>query len=63
MCTCNGQTLNLQGFVSVSPTSIAGKDKVDRYEIKLTQGLAVSLHAQHAGGTLKIWFDYSTVIT
>ena len=38
----------VQGFVSVAPTSLAWKDKVGRYEVKLTQGLAVSLHAQHS---------------
>jgi hypothetical protein len=37
----------VRGFVSVAPTSLAWKDKVGRYEVKLTQGLAVSLHAQY----------------
>ena len=32
-------------FVSVATTSLVWKDKVGRYEVKLTQGLAVSLHA------------------
>ena len=35
----------VQGLVSVEPTSLAWKDKVGRYEVKLTQGLVVSLHA------------------
>ena len=38
----------VQGFVSVAPTSLAWKDKVGKYEVKLTQGLAVSLHAQYS---------------
>ncbi len=37
----------VRGFVSVAPTSLAWKDKVGNYEVKLTQGLAVSLHAQY----------------
>jgi hypothetical protein len=32
----------VRGFVSVAPTSLAWKDKVGKYEVKLTQGLAVS---------------------
>jgi hypothetical protein len=35
-------------FVSVAPTSLAWKDKVGKYEVKLTQGLAVSLHEQYS---------------
>ncbi len=35
-------------FVSVTPTSLDWKDKVGRYEVKLTQGLTVSLHAQYS---------------
>jgi hypothetical protein len=35
----------VQGFVSVAPTSLSWKDKVGNYEVKLTQGLAVSLYA------------------
>ena len=38
----------VRGFVSVAPTSLAWKDQVGRYEVKLTQGLAVSLHAQYS---------------
>jgi hypothetical protein len=38
----------VRGFVSVAPTSLAWKDKVGNYEVKLTQGLAVSLHAQYS---------------
>ncbi len=38
----------VRGFVSVAPTSLTWKDKVGRYEVKLTQGLAVSLHAQYS---------------
>ena len=38
----------VRGFVSVVPTSLAWKDKVGDYEVKLTQGLAVSLHAQYS---------------
>ena len=37
-----------RGFVSVTPSSLAWKDKVGQYEVKLTQGLAVSLHAQYS---------------
>ena len=37
-----------RGFVSVTPSSLAWKDKVGKYEVKLTQGLAVSLHAQYS---------------
>ena len=36
----------IQGFVSVAPTSLAWRDKVGRYEVKLTQGFVASLHAQ-----------------
>jgi len=36
-----------RGFVSVTPSSLAWKDKVGKYEVKLTQGLAVSLHVQY----------------
>jgi ABC-type microcin C transport system permease subunit YejB len=35
----------VRGFVSVAPASLAWKDKVGSYEVKLTQGLVVSLHA------------------
>ena len=38
----------MQGFVSVAPTSLAWRDKVGRYEVKLTHGLAVSLNAQYS---------------
>jgi ribonuclease HI len=38
----------VRGFVSVASTSLAWKDKVGKYEVKLTQGLAVSLHAQYS---------------
>jgi hypothetical protein len=34
----------VQGFVSVTPTSLVWKDRVGRYEVKLTQGLTVSLN-------------------
>ncbi len=37
----------VRGFESVAPTSLAWKDKVGRYEVKLTQGLAVSRHTQY----------------
>ena len=37
----------VQGFVSVTPVSLAWKDKVGSYEVKLTQGLAVSMQAQY----------------
>ena len=37
----------VRGFVSVASTSLTWKDKVGRYEVKLTQGLAVSLHVQY----------------
>ena len=33
----------VKDFVSVSPVSLAWKDRVDRFEVKLTQGLVVSL--------------------
>jgi ribonuclease HI len=42
------ETCPVRGFVSVAPTSLAWRDKVGRYEVKLTQGLAVSLHAQYS---------------
>ena len=35
-------------FVSVVPVSLAWIDKVGRYEVTLTQGLAVSLQVQHS---------------
>ena len=38
----------VRGFVSVAPTSLSWKDKVGRYEVNLTQGLVVSLHAQYS---------------
>jgi hypothetical protein len=38
----------VRAFVSVAPTSLAWKDQVGNYEVKLTQGLAVSLHAQYS---------------
>ena len=38
----------VRGFVSVTPTSLTWKDKVGRYEVKLTQGLTVSLHVQYS---------------
>ena len=33
----------VKGFVSVAPVSLAWKDRVGRFEVKLTQGLVVSL--------------------
>ena len=33
----------VKGFVSVSPVSFVWKDRVVRFEVKLTQGLVVSL--------------------
>ncbi len=38
----------VRGFVSVAPTSLVWKDRVGSYEVKLTQGLPVSLHAQYS---------------
>ena len=38
----------VQGFVSVAPVSLVWKDKMGRYEVKLDQGLAVSLESQHS---------------
>ena len=38
----------VRGFVSVAPVSLAWKDRVGRFEVKLTQGLAVSLQAQYS---------------
>jgi hypothetical protein len=38
----------VRGFVSVVPASLPWKDKVGNYEVKLTQGLAVSLYAQYS---------------
>jgi hypothetical protein len=34
-------------FVSVTPTSLAWKDRAGEFDIKLTQGVATSLHAQY----------------
>ncbi len=34
----------VRGFVSVASTSLTWKDQVGKYEVKLTQGLAVSVH-------------------
>ena len=36
------------GFVSVTPTSLAWKDRAGEFDIKLTQGVATSLHAQYS---------------
>ena len=36
------------GFVSVGTVSRAWKDGVGRYEVKLTQGLTVSMQTQHS---------------
>ena len=38
----------MQDFVSVAPTSLVWRDKVGRYEVKMTQGLTVSLDAQYS---------------
>ncbi len=38
----------VRGFVSIAPTSLAWKDRVGSHEVKLTQGLAVSLHAKYS---------------
>ncbi len=38
----------VRGFVSVAPTSLTLKDKVGKYEVKLTQGLTVSLYGQYS---------------
>ena len=37
-----------RGFVSVAPTSLAWKDRAGKFDIKLTQGVATSLHAQYS---------------
>ena len=37
-----------RGFVSVTPTSLAWKDRADEFDIKLTQGVATSVHAQYS---------------
>ena len=37
-----------EGFVSVAPVSLAWKDRVGRFEVKLTLGLVVSLQAQYS---------------
>jgi len=37
-----------RGFVSVAPTSLAWKDRVGEFDIKVTQGVATSLHAQYS---------------
>ena len=36
---------SVKGFVSVTPVSLAWKDRVGRFEVKLTQGMVVSLQA------------------
>ncbi len=38
----------VRGFVSVAPVSLVWKDRVGRFEVKLTQGLSVSLQAQYS---------------
>ena len=38
----------VKGFVSVVHSSLAWKDKVGMYEVKLTQGPTVSLYEQHS---------------
>ena len=38
----------VKGFVSVAPVSLVWKDRVGRFEVKLTQGLTVSLQAQYS---------------
>ena len=38
----------VKGFVSVTPVSLVWKDRVVRYEVKLTQGLTVSLQVQRS---------------
>ena len=42
------ETSPVRGFVSLAPVSIVWKDKVGRYEVKLTKGLVVSLQKQHS---------------
>ncbi len=37
-----------EGFVSVAPVSLVWKDRVGRFEVKLTQGLVVSLQTQYS---------------
>ena len=39
---------SVRGFVSVTPVSLAWKDRVGRFEVKLTQGLTVSLQTQYS---------------
>ena len=41
------ETCPVWGFVSVSPVSIVWRDKEGSYEVKLTQGLSVSLQRQY----------------
>ena len=64
-------------FVSVAPVSLAWKDRVGRFEVKLTQGLTVSLQRSTVGrsrvehgpiggltsrGNRKSWFSSFTVV-
>jgi hypothetical protein len=37
-----------RGFVSVTPTSLDWKDRAGEFDIKLTQGVGTSLHAQYS---------------
>jgi hypothetical protein len=38
----------VKGFVSVTPTSIVWKDRAGGFDVKLTQGVATSIHAQYS---------------
>jgi hypothetical protein len=42
------EVVPVKGFVSVAPVSIVWKDRVGGFEVKLTQGLTVSLQVQYS---------------
>jgi hypothetical protein len=42
------EVVPVKGFVSVAPVSLVWKDRVGRFEVKLTQGLTVSLQVQYS---------------
>jgi hypothetical protein len=37
-----------KGFVSVTPTSLVWKDRAGKFDMKFTQGVATSIHAQYS---------------
>ena len=47
----------VRGFVSVAPVSVTWKDRVGRFEVKLTQGLTVSLQVQYSWTILRLRWE------